>query len=103
MILSRNSGGTRCPAGVPALGDHGFDLAAKGLLIELKCGLALAVECEIRIQLHSVLLWLETICLPGCHASVYSSAMDFMSARPASNSLPSRLSILTNIVIALAK
>ena len=43
------------------VGDHGFDLAAKSLLIELKCGLALAVECEIRIQLHSVLLWLETI------------------------------------------
>jgi hypothetical protein len=38
------------------VGEHRFDFAAKNSFIELECRLALAVEKEIRIQLHGVLL-----------------------------------------------
>src|SRR5208282_3889640 len=38
--------------------EHRFDFAPKNFFIELECCLALAVEKEIRIQLHGVLLWL---------------------------------------------
>src|SRR5216683_5994679 len=36
--------------------EHGFDFCAEALLVELECGLAVAVEMEIRAHLHSLLL-----------------------------------------------
>jgi hypothetical protein len=38
------------------VGKHGFDLGAEALLVELECGLAVAVKMEIRVQLHIILL-----------------------------------------------
>jgi len=40
------------------VGNHCLDFAAKTPLIELKRGLALAVEVEISIYPHSSFLWL---------------------------------------------
>src|SRR6266849_797005 len=39
-----------------AMGNHGLNFPAQAFLVELKCSLALAIEGEIRIQLHSSLL-----------------------------------------------
>ena len=52
MILLRHSGGDMLLGRRTGVGNESVDLAAEAALVELERSFALAVECEIRIQLH---------------------------------------------------